>query len=83
MHHQTEDSHHGGTSVVKLNGALSELGLGSKFIPSKVDESVSEVTSEFALISESLTNQVANVSKNIQDDEQGYLLSKFLYLQFQ
>ena len=42
--HESEDTKHGGTAVVELDGALGELGLLIKVIPAKVDVSVAEVT---------------------------------------
>ena len=44
--HKSEDSHHGGTSVVELDGTLGELGLFVEVVPSEVEGSVSEVTDE-------------------------------------
>jgi hypothetical protein len=41
--HESEDTEHGGASVVELDGALGELGLLIKVIPSEVDVSVAEV----------------------------------------
>jgi hypothetical protein len=43
------DSHHGGTSVVQLNGALLQLGGSIKVVPSKVEGSVTVVTNKFSL----------------------------------
>ncbi len=45
--HKSEGSHHGGTSVVELDGTLGKLGLLVKGVPSKVKGSVAEVTDEF------------------------------------
>ena len=42
--HESEDSHHGGTALVELNGTLLELGLRIEGVPAKVDGSVAEVT---------------------------------------
>jgi hypothetical protein len=47
VHHKSENTHHGGTAVVKLNGTLLKLGLFIKLVPSEVNESVTEVTDEF------------------------------------
>ena len=46
MDHDGEDTHLSGTSLVELNGTLSELGLLVKAIPSEVNESIAEVTNE-------------------------------------
>ena len=48
MDHKSEDSHHGGTSLVQLDSALGELGVGIKGVPAVVDEAVTEVTNEFS-----------------------------------
>ena len=47
VNHKPKNSHHGGTSLVQLNGALLKLGLLVKSVPSKVDVSITEVTREF------------------------------------
>mmetsp|Transcript_5431 Transcript_5431/g.11468 ORF Transcript_5431/g.11468 Transcript_5431/m.11468 type:complete len:282 (+) Transcript_5431:148-993(+) len=44
---KSPDSHHGGTSVVQLNGALGELGLLIEGVPAVVKGSVTEVSREF------------------------------------
>ena len=49
MHHKSKNSEHSGTSVVKLDGTLLDLGLLVKLIPSEVNESVTEVTNELVL----------------------------------
>jgi len=49
VNHQGKDAHHGGTAVVKLDGALAELGLLIEGVPSVVDGSVTEVTNELGL----------------------------------
>ncbi len=46
MDHKSEDSHHGGTSVVQLNSTLGKLGLLIEGVPSKVEGTVTEVTWE-------------------------------------
>ena len=45
--HKTEDSHHGGTSVVKLDGTLLHLLFLIKIIPSVIDGSGAEISDEF------------------------------------
>ena len=42
--HKSENSKHGGTAVVKLDGTLLKLGLLIKVIPSEVNVSITEVT---------------------------------------
>jgi len=49
MDHKSKDSHHGGTSVVQLNGTLGKLGLLIEGVPSKVKSTVTEVTNELVL----------------------------------
>jgi len=44
--HKSEDSGHGGASVVELDGALGELLFLVEGVPSEVDVSVAEVTDE-------------------------------------
>ena len=46
MDHESEGSHHGGTSVVEFNSTLGKLGLLVEGVPSKVEGSVAEVTDE-------------------------------------
>ncbi len=45
--HEGQDSHHGGTSVVELDGSLLQLGVLIEGVPSVVKGSVAEVTREF------------------------------------
>jgi len=59
VHHKSENTHHGGTSVVELNSTLLKLGLFVELVPSEVNVSVTEVTNKF--ISSSL---------NVLHDEQ-------------
>mmetsp|Transcript_3045 Transcript_3045/g.8595 ORF Transcript_3045/g.8595 Transcript_3045/m.8595 type:complete len:218 (-) Transcript_3045:42-695(-) len=46
--HEGEDSHHGGTALVELDGALLELGLLVEGVPAEVEGVVAEVTDEFS-----------------------------------
>ena len=48
VNHKSKDSHHGGTSLVQLNGALGHLGLGIEGVPAKVERVVTEVTDELS-----------------------------------
>mmetsp|Transcript_58324 Transcript_58324/g.138798 ORF Transcript_58324/g.138798 Transcript_58324/m.138798 type:complete len:203 (-) Transcript_58324:29-637(-) len=45
--HKTEDSHHGGTSVVELDGTLLHLLFLIEIIPSVIDGSGAEISDEF------------------------------------
>jgi len=47
--HKSKNSHHGGTSVVKLNSTLGGLGLLVEVVPAEVEGSVTEVTNELVL----------------------------------
>ncbi len=51
MDHESEDSHHGGTTVVQLDGTLGQLGLLVEGVPAEVDRAVAEVADEFVLAS--------------------------------
>ena len=46
VNHKSEDTHHSGTALVKLNSTLLKLGLLVELVPSEVDGSVTEVTNE-------------------------------------
>ena len=48
MNHEREDSHLGGTSLVKLNSTLVQLGLFIEGVPAEVDGVVTEITDEFS-----------------------------------
>ena len=48
MDHKSKDSHHGGTTVVQLNGALGELGVLVKGVTAEVEGSVALVTWEIS-----------------------------------
>ena len=73
MNHQSKDTHLSGTTVVELDRALLQLGLLTKLVPSKVDESVAEVTDK--LVSSSFdtfhdTNlEETNEAHNLKDSE--------------
>jgi len=47
--HKSKNTHHGGTSVVKLYSTLLKLGLLIERVPSEVNVSVTEVTNEIVL----------------------------------
>merc|ERR1719223_1799094 len=64
--HKSEDSEHGGTAVVELDGTLLELGLLIKVIPAEVNVSVTEVTN--VLVSGSLN--IAHEA-NLQPPDEG------------
>jgi len=46
VHHQSKNSHHGGTAVVQLNGTLLELGLIIELVPSTLEGSVTKISGE-------------------------------------
>ena len=48
MDHKSKDSHHGGTTVVQLDGALGELGLLVKGVTAEVEGSFALVTWEIS-----------------------------------
>mmetsp|Transcript_6076 Transcript_6076/g.15113 ORF Transcript_6076/g.15113 Transcript_6076/m.15113 type:complete len:226 (-) Transcript_6076:22-699(-) len=66
VNEETEDTHHGGTSVVKLNSTLLQLGGIIEFIPSEVDVTVTEVTREFT----SSSNILHDVRLQESDEEE-------------
>ena len=51
VYHQSKDAHLSGTSLVELDCTLGKLGFRIEIIPTKVNESISEVTNEFVLTS--------------------------------
>ena len=68
MDHESEDSHHGGTAVVQLDGALGQLGLLVEGVPAEVDGAVAEVADEFVLASDVLHDselEEANEGENL------------------
>jgi len=66
--HKSEDSHHGGTAVVELDGTLLELGLLVEVIPAEVNVSVTEVTNELVSSSGDITHEGALENSNESDD---------------
>merc|ERR1719253_1392520 len=48
MNHKSKNSHHGSTSVVKLNSTLEKLLLFIEIIPSEVKRIITEVTNELS-----------------------------------
>jgi hypothetical protein len=68
MNHKSEDSHHGGTAVVQLNGTLLELGLLIELIPAEVNVSVTEVTNEFVSGSGNITHESTFKNTNEGND---------------
>ena len=55
VNHKSKDSHHGGTSLVKFDGTLFELGLGRELVPSVVNESISVEQNKEKLATETVT----------------------------
>ncbi|KAK1733941.1 hypothetical protein QTG54_015468, partial [Skeletonema marinoi] len=68
MDHKSEDSEHGSTAVVQLNGALLKLGLFIKVIPAEVNVSVTEVTNVFVSSSGHITHEGNLQPSNEGDD---------------
>mmetsp|Transcript_18965 Transcript_18965/g.28633 ORF Transcript_18965/g.28633 Transcript_18965/m.28633 type:complete len:235 (-) Transcript_18965:68-772(-) len=68
MDHKSEDSEHGSTAVVQLNGTLLKLGLFIKVIPAEVNVSVTEVTNVFVSGSGNITHEGDLQPSNEGDD---------------
>ena len=68
MDHKSEDSEHGGTSVVELDGTLLKLGLFIKVIPAEVNVSITEVTNVFVSGSGNITHEGNLQPSNEGDD---------------
>ena len=66
--HKSEDTEHGGTAVVELDGTLLELGLFIKVIPAEVDVSVTEVTNVLVTGSGNITHEGNLQPSNEGDD---------------
>jgi len=64
--HKSEDTHHGGTAVVELDGTLGELGLLIEGVPSEVDVSITEVTNELVSGSGNILHEGA-----LEDTDEG------------
>ena len=69
--HESDDSHHGGTSVVELDGTLGELLFLIEVIPSEVNVSVSEITDEFVSGSGNILHET-----NFEESNKGNHLDK-------
>ena len=68
VHHESEDTELGGTSVVEFDGTLLELGLFIKAVPSEINVSVAEVTHEFVSGSGNITHERAFEHSNKGND---------------
>ena len=75
VHHKAKNTHHRGTSIVQFNASLSKLGLGAEFVPSKIDETIAEVSGEFTSSGHILhdekfkkTNEKDNLSESCLGD---------------
>jgi hypothetical protein len=68
MDHKSEDSEHGSTAVVQLNGTLLKLGLFIKVIPAEVNVSVTEVTNVLVSSSGNITHEGNLQPSNEGDD---------------
>ena len=64
MDHKSKNSHHGGTAVVELDGALGKLGLFIKVIPSEVNVAVAEVSNVLVSGSGNITHEGAFQNTN-------------------
>lgn len=71
MDHKSKNSHHGGTAVVELDGALGKLGLIIKVIPSEVNVAVAEVSNVLVSGSGNITHE-----STLQDTNGGNHLDK-------
>ena len=69
VNHKSKDSHHGGTSIVQLNGTLGKLGLLIERVPSEVKGSVTEVSNELTLSGDVLHNSKLKESNEGKDLE--------------
>jgi len=64
--HESEDTEHGGTAVVELDGTLLKLGLFIKVIPAEVNVSVTEVSNVLVSSSWNITHE-----GNLQQTDEG------------
>jgi hypothetical protein len=68
VHHQSKNSHLGGTSVVELDGTLGELLFLGEGVPSEVNVSITEVTNEFVSSSWNILHEGAFKNSNEGND---------------
>jgi hypothetical protein len=68
VNHKSEDTHHGGTAVVELDGTLLKLGLLIEGVPAEVNVSVTEVTDVLVASSGNITHEGALKNSNEGDD---------------
>ncbi|KAK1734407.1 putative chlorophyll a/b binding protein, partial [Skeletonema marinoi] len=68
VNHKSENSKHGSTAVVQLNGTLLKLGLFIKVIPAEVNVSVTEVTNVLVSSSRNITHEGNLQPSNEGDD---------------
>mmetsp|Transcript_12469 Transcript_12469/g.18741 ORF Transcript_12469/g.18741 Transcript_12469/m.18741 type:complete len:227 (-) Transcript_12469:42-722(-) len=73
MHHQTKDAHHGRTTIVELDATLSNLFLGTEGIPTKIDESIAEITRELTLAGHVLHDKQFQKSNEQNDLTEAFL----------
>ena len=64
VNHQSQNTHHGGTALVKFNGSLAEFGGFIESVPAKVKVVVTKIAGEFA------TNKVTHY-ENFKGTDQG------------
>ncbi|KAL3785330.1 hypothetical protein ACHAWO_008602 [Cyclotella atomus] len=73
MNHKSKNSHHGGTSVVKLNSTLLQLGLLVELVPSEINEAIAEVTDELSVSGDILHDEKLKEA-NEEEDLKGTIL---------
>ena len=70
MKHKAPDSHHGGPSVVELDGALLQLDLVAERVPAEVEETIPVIPREFGLASRPVGLTVDDLG---DDEEESHL----------
>ncbi|KAL7544053.1 hypothetical protein ACHAXR_013492, partial [Thalassiosira sp. AJA248-18] len=68
VNHKSKNTHHGSTSVVQLDGTLGELGLFIKGIPSKVNESITEISNELVASSWNINHNTCLQETDEEED---------------
>jgi len=74
VHHKAQNAHHGRTSVVELNGTLSQLFLVGKVVPAPVNGAVAKVTDKLvAAVGVGLHNEEFQKAHKEDDGDQALL----------